>query len=87
MRKDDLQRFYYEIHLLKSLDHPNICKIFEYFETSEKLYLVIELCTGEELYEKINKRKKIGFSEREIASCVQQLLHALNYCHKNGIIH
>ena len=61
----DRNRFLYEISLLKELDHPNIVKVFEYFVDVEKIYIVMELCSGGELYEEINKRKGKGFTEEE----------------------
>jgi calcium-dependent protein kinase len=42
--KDKLKRIYYEIELLKNLDHPNIIKIYEFFEDSEKICFILELC-------------------------------------------
>ena len=41
---DKLKRIYYEIELLRKLDHPNVIKIYEYFEDSEKICLILELC-------------------------------------------
>ena len=45
-----IARVYYEIELLKRFDHPNIVKIIEYYETQDKIYIVQELCDGQELY-------------------------------------
>ena len=47
------------------MDHPNVIKIFEYFQDKDKIYIVTEICTGGELYEEINKRKGKGFTEEE----------------------
>ncbi len=42
-----------EIENLKKLDHPNVIKLYESYETSSKLFLVQELLLGEELYQRI----------------------------------
>lgn len=38
--KQHLKRIYYEIEIMKQLDHPNLCKIFEWFEDSERIYII-----------------------------------------------
>lgn len=43
------------------MDHPNIIKIYDYFEDLERFYIVTELCTGGELFDRIEK--KSHFSE------------------------
>ena len=40
-----------EVNILKSLDHPNILKIFEVFGDKKRLYIVTELIRGGELFE------------------------------------
>jgi calcium-dependent protein kinase len=47
----------HEIEILKSLDHPNILKLYEFYEDEKRFYLVTELCSGGELYEEINNKK------------------------------
>jgi calcium-dependent protein kinase len=74
-----------EINILKSLDHPNIIKVYEYFDTASKLYIVTEYCSGGELFERILKMKI--FSEKTVAHVMKQLLSAVNYCHLNNVIH
>jgi len=47
------EKFMHEISLMKQLDHPNIIKLFETFEDKQFIYLVMELCEGGELFDKI----------------------------------
>ena len=54
-------RFFYEIEILRQLDHPNIIRLFEIFSDDKRYYLVTELCTGGELFDEITKRA--NFSE------------------------
>jgi len=42
-----------EIEILKQLDHPNILKLFEFFQDQKRFFLVTELCNGGELFDKI----------------------------------
>jgi calcium-dependent protein kinase len=74
-----------EINILKSLDHPNILKVYEYFNTKRKLFLITELCTGGELFDRITNDKK--FNEKLASHVMKQLLSAVQFCHANHIIH
>lgn len=85
MHKEDEKALINEINVLKSLDHPNIMKVYEYFNTPKCLYIVSELCTGGELYDKITSNK--CFNEELSAYVMKQLLSAVDFCHQNGIIH
>ena len=47
------ERFRREIDIMKTLDHPNIIKLFETYEDQRYIYLVMELCDGGELFDRI----------------------------------
>lgn len=90
LKKDALQgderyRFLYEIEIMKKLDHPNILRLFEIFYDDKRYYLVTELCTGGDLFDEINKRKR--FQEKDAAIIIKQVLEAAAYCHANLIMH
>lgn len=89
MKEKDLQRIRREINILKKVDHPNIVKIYEVYETNRSLYIIMEKCNGGELFDKIidNISQKRMFSEKETAKIFLQIMSAINYCHKNGICH
>ena len=74
-----------EIKILKSLDHPNIVKIYEYFEDEKRFYIVTDLVKGGELFDEIIKRGK--FNERDAATLMKQMLSCIAYCHDNGVVH
>ena len=78
-----------EVNLMIQLDHPNIIKLYEYYEDEKKIYLIMELCTGGELFDTIiqNTENGIQFTEKEAANIFKQMMSAINYCHKNGIVH
>ena len=73
-----------EINILKTLDHPNIMKVYEYFNNANCFSIVSELCTGGELFKKIEDNH---LSENVGKYVMKQLLSAVAFCHKNGIIH
>lgn len=73
-----------EIAILKQLDHPNVIKLVETIEDGEYLYLVLELCTGGELFEFVTNAY---YSEREAAEVFCSMVRAVNYCHRAGICH
>ena len=50
---EDEKRFKTEIEILRNLDHPHIIKLFETFEDSRNIYLVMEKCDGGELFDRI----------------------------------
>uniref|UniRef100_A0AC35U016 Protein kinase domain-containing protein n=1 Tax=Rhabditophanes sp. KR3021 TaxID=114890 RepID=A0AC35U016_9BILA len=74
-----------EVHILKSLQHPNICKLVDAYYTKFAYLLIFELASKGDLFEAI---KKLGhFSENTCASIIHQLALALKYLHSNGVIH
>ena len=78
------KQFQKEMQILTQIDHPNIVRIFEIFESNDTIYLVCELIKGKMLSKKMTNQ---NFSEPEIAILMSQILSALNYCHKKNIVH
>jgi calcium-dependent protein kinase len=74
-----------EVQILKELDHPNIVRIFEFFEDSKHYYIVEELCTGEDLFEMISKRERL--TETQAACIMQQVFSAVAYLHARQVVH
>ena len=74
-----------EIELLKSLDHQNILKIIEIYESDIFVYIVTEYCKGTDLYTKIQREK--SFNETTTGIIMFQLFSAINYCHSKHIMH
>lgn len=65
--------------------HPNILKIHEVMATKTKIYLVMELATGGELFAKVLRRGRLN--EPAARRYFSQLVSALNFCHQNGVAH
>ena len=72
-----------EIDVLKSLSHPNIMKIYEFYSNEESYFLVNEYIK----YGELSKRIKQTFSELQISVIIFQILKGLSYIHSHNIIH
>ena len=82
---ESVKDFLNEIEMLKTIDHPNVLKYYEYFEDKNYYYIITEYCSGGEIMNYIKDRK--GISEDAAAIIMKQLLSAVAYCHQKGIVH
>lgn len=85
----DLTKFRREIDFLVKTDHPNIIKLYEVFESTRSLYLVMEECKGGELFDRIIDHIDNGimYTEKDAAEMILQVMSAIEYCHNKGICH
>ncbi|CAE8654889.1 unnamed protein product [Polarella glacialis] len=74
-----------EIELTKTLDHPNIVRLYGAFQDARCIYLIMELCTGGELLDRITERQNIA--EPLVAHVMVQILRGVCYMHSRGIAH
>jgi len=74
-----------EISVLKSINHPNVVSLIEVLKSSNHFYIVMELITEGELFDKIVQAKR--FEEKTARLYFQQLFDGISYCHKKGIAH
>ena len=79
------QKLISEIKIHKSLHHPNIVAFEHYFEDSENVYLLIEICHNQTLNELLKRRKKL--TELEVQCYAVQIIKALRYLHTHRVIH
>ena len=89
-KPENYKRLANEISILKGINHPNIVKLIEVKKTKNHIYIVTEFCNGGSLFEKLNKYIKANrkaFSEEIVQYLMRQLVSAINYLHKNKIIH
>ncbi|KAF3775966.1 CBL-interacting protein kinase 24 [Nymphaea thermarum] len=74
-----------EISIMKLVRHPNIVRLHEVLASQTKIYIILEFVTGGELFDKIVHQGRL--SERESRRYFQQLIDAVEYCHKKGVYH
>ena len=79
------KNFQEEFKILTALDHPNIMRMFEFFEDEKRYYVIGELCKGGELFDEMQRKGR--FTEKDAAIIIKQILTSINHCHANGICH
>ena len=80
---EDVKR---EIHILQHLTgQPNILEFRGAYEDKQHLHLVMELCSGGELFDRIIA--KGSYLEREAASIARQIVNVVHVCHFMGVMH
>jgi serine/threonine protein kinase len=85
---ENLKKLKSEIKILSKLDHPNICKYYETYESPNYVYLIMEYCGGGDLFDRITSQKEgSNFSEQKAAIIMKKLFLAINHCHTNGVVH
>ena len=74
-----------EVSILNLVKHENIVELYEIFQIDNKIYMVLELVPGGELFDEITKRG--SFPEEDAAHLVKSILSAIEYLHHNHIVH
>ena len=86
MDTNDLELVRAEIEILKICQHPNIIKLYDIFENSEYFYIIMEYCSGGDLFSYIEKRN-FKLPEKKTCEIIFKLCRALYYIHSYGIVH
>ncbi|XP_039617220.1 calcium/calmodulin-dependent protein kinase type 1D [Polypterus senegalus] len=74
-----------EIAVLRKIKHENIVALEDIYESPNHLYLIMQLVSGGELFDRIVEK---GFyTEKDASTLIRQVLDAVNYLHKMGIVH
>uniref|UniRef100_A0A672YPQ8 Calcium/calmodulin-dependent protein kinase IGb n=1 Tax=Sphaeramia orbicularis TaxID=375764 RepID=A0A672YPQ8_9TELE len=74
-----------EIAVLRRIKHENVVGMEDFYESRSHYYLVMQLVSGGELFDRILDRGV--YSEKDASSVIQQVLQAVTYLHQNGIVH
>lgn len=83
--KGNDQMVYDELDMLQNLHHPNIVQFCDWFESRDKYYIVTQLATGGELFDRICDKGR--FTEKDASRTIRQVLEAVAYLHKNDVVH
>ncbi|KAI8632572.1 Pkinase-domain-containing protein [Xylariaceae sp. FL1651] len=74
-----------ELEMLQRLKHPHIVRFVDWFESRDKYYIVTELATGGELFDRICEKGK--FTEKDASQTIKQVLGAVDYLHCKNVVH
>uniref|UniRef100_A0A7S0LBB0 Calmodulin n=1 Tax=Coccolithus braarudii TaxID=221442 RepID=A0A7S0LBB0_9EUKA len=82
-----LDEFRQECAIQRSLDHPNIVRVYESFEEGpERVHIVMEVCTGGNLVQLL-EQCPLGMDEATVAQISRKILSAVYYMHQRGFVH
>ena len=88
-----VERAHSEIAAMRKLDHPNICRVHDVFYAKRKVHLIMDLCTGGELWQMVlrhrekNQETRRVVDEGKAAELCRQMLSAVHYMHTCGVCH
>jgi len=85
--EEGLRQLKEEIYIMCQLDHPNIVRLEEVYESHSEIYLVQEVCKGGELFDRLDEQPDYHYTEAQCARLVKQMLSSVRYIHNKGIIH
>ncbi|KAG9248884.1 kinase-like domain-containing protein [Calycina marina] len=83
--KGNEQMVYDELEMLQRMKHPHIVRFVDWFESRDKYYIVTQLATGGELFDRICEQGR--FTEKDASQTIRQVLEAVDYLHDNNVVH
>uniref|UniRef100_A0A8D2JGI4 Serine/threonine-protein kinase PLK4 n=1 Tax=Varanus komodoensis TaxID=61221 RepID=A0A8D2JGI4_VARKO len=81
-----VQRVQNEVKIHCQLKHPSVLELYNYFEDSNYVYLILEMCHNGEMSRYLKNRKN-RFSEEEVRHFMHQIITGMLYLHSHGILH
>ncbi|XP_070537313.1 SNF-related serine/threonine-protein kinase-like isoform X2 [Ptychodera flava] len=75
-----------EVRCMKLVQHPHVVRLYEVIDTQTKLYLILELGDGGDMYDYIMKHEQ-GLDEDTSRTYFRQIIRAISYCHKLHVVH
>ncbi|XP_076800078.1 uncharacterized protein LOC143445102 [Clavelina lepadiformis] len=86
MDKVSADHLYHEVTCMKLVQHPNVVRLYQVIETSSKLYLILELGDGGDMFDYIMRHDR-GLHEDLAKEYFAQIVSAIAYCHKLHVVH
>jgi calcium/calmodulin-dependent protein kinase I len=83
--KGNDQMVYDELEMLQRMRHPHIVRFEDWFESRDKYYIITQLATGGELFDRICEKGR--FTEKDASQTIRQVLEAVDYLHQNQVVH
>lgn len=85
-KQKDVESFNLEVAFMRKLNHPNILKLVDGFQSSATKYIIItEICSGGELFDVVAKRSNITVSNAQRVA--KDILSAIEYMHDMNVVH
>ena len=76
---EGLRQLRTEISIMCQLDHPNIVRIEEVYESTNEIYILQELCKGGDLFDRLDEQPDYHYTEAQCARLVKQMLSSVRY--------
>ena len=83
---EGLKQLRNEIFIMCQLDHPNVVRIEEVYESVNEIYIVQELCVGGDLFDRLDEQPDYHYTEPQCARLVKQMLSSVRYLHSKGTL-
>jgi calcium-dependent protein kinase len=81
-----LRKDYPEAEIHAALDHPNIAKVYDTFTSASRICILMELCRGGDLFDALDEDRRVC-SESEARNIFGQIMCAVGYLHRCGLVH
>lgn len=81
---EGLKQLREEIFIMCQLDHPNIVRIDEVYESVNEIYIVQELCMGGDLFDRLDEQPDYHYTEAKCAQLVKMMVSSVRYLHSKG---
>lgn len=75
-----------ELEILRMVNHKNVVRLYDLFDTADKLYLVLEYMPGGHLFQVLSNTK-MHYTEERASVILRDVIEGLAYLHARGIVH
>ena len=86
MDSSDLELVRTEIEILKICQHPNIIRLYNVFENADYMYIIMEYCSGGDLFSYLENRN-FRIPEKRASTIIHKMATAVYYMHSFGVAH
>lgn len=76
-----------EMKIMEKLDHPNIAKLYEAFESHKQVFLIMEFVNGGSLHGYLKMKPNRQMPELEAKFLWRQVVQSIYYCHQRNVTH